>query len=70
MPHKKPITVGIIYSLPSQSKFLDTFGENLCRPKLNTSYRKIYILGDFNINLFENGKSVFNKYFNNNKILD
>ena len=70
MPHKKSITVGIIYRLPSQSEFLDTFGENLRRPKLNTSYRKIYILGDFNINLFENGKSVFNKYFNNNKNSD
>ena len=32
MPHTKPITVGIIYRLPNQSKFLDIFEENL--PKL------------------------------------
>ena len=56
MPHTKPITVGIIYRPPNQSKFLDIFEENL--PKLNTSYREIYFLGDFNINLFESGKYV------------
>ena len=68
MPHTKPITVGIIYRPPNQSKFLDIFEENL--PKLNTSYREIYFLGDFNINLFENGKYVFDKSSSNNKNLD
>ena len=68
MPHTKPITVGIIYRPPNQSKFLDIFEENL--PKLNTSYREIYFLGDFNINLFENGKYVFQKSSSNNKNLD
>ena len=53
MPHTKPIAIGIIYRPPNQSKFLDIFEENL--PKLNSSYREIYFLGDFNINLFENG---------------
>ena len=64
MPHTKPITVGIIYIPPNQSKVLDIFEENL--PKLNTSYREIYSLGDFNINLFENGKYVFHKSSSNN----
>ena len=64
MPHTKPITVGIIYRPPNQSKFLDIFEENL--PKLNTSYREIYSLGDFNINLFENEKYVFHKSSSNN----
>ena len=36
--------------------FLDIFEENL--RKLNTSYREIYFLGDFNINLFENGNMI------------
>ena len=54
MPHTKPITVGIICRPPNQSKFLDIFEENL--PKLNTSYHEICFLGDFKINLFENGK--------------
>ena len=65
MPHTKPITVGIIYRPPNKPKFLDIFKENL--PKLNTSYREFYFLGDFNINLFENGKYVFHKSSSNNK---
>ena len=68
MPHAKPITVAIIYRHPNQSKFLDIFEENL--PKLNTNYREIYFLGDFNINLFENDKFVFQKSSSNNKNLD
>ena len=68
MPHTKLITVGITYRPPNQSKFLHIFEENL--PKFNTSYREIYFLGDFNINLFENEKYVFQKYSSNNKNLD
>ena len=68
MPHTKPITVGIIYRPPNQSKLLDIFEENL--PKLSTSYREIYFLGDFNIYLFENGKYVFQEPSSNNKNLD
>ena len=68
MPHTKPITIGVIYRPPNQSKFLDIFEVNL--PKLNTSYREIYFLGDFIINLFENGKYIFDKSSSNNKNLD
>ena len=68
MPHTKPITTGIIYRLPNQSKFLNIFEENL--PKLNKSYREIYFLDDFNINLFEKGKYVFDKSSSNNQKLD
>ena len=66
MPHTKPITIGIIYRPPNQSKFLDIFEENL--PKFNRA--QIYFLGDFTINLFENGKYDFDKYSSNNKNLD
>ena len=68
MPHTKPITIGIIYRLPNQSKFLDIFEENL--PKFNSSYSEIYFLGDFNINLFENGKYILDKSSSNNKNLN
>ena len=68
MPHVKPITLGIIYRPPNQSKYLDIFEENL--PKFNASYRKISFLGDFNINLFENGKYLLDKSSSNNKNLD
>ena len=66
--HTKPITFGIIYRPQNQTKFLDIFEENL--PKLNTSYREIYFLGDFNINIFENWKYDFDKSSSNNKNLD
>ena len=68
MPHTKPITVGTIYGPPNQSKCFDIFEENV--PKLSTNYRKIYFLCDFNNNLFENGKYVFDKSSSNNKNLD
>ena len=68
MPHTKPITVGTIYRPPNQSKLFDIFEENV--PKLNTNYREIYFLCDFNNNLFENGKYVFDKSSSNNKNLD
>ena len=68
MPHTKPIAVGIIYRPQNQSKRLAIYEENL--PKLNTSYREIYYLGDFNINLLENGKYVFRKSYTHNKNLD
>ena len=53
MPHTKSICWNF-YRSPNQFKFLNIFEENL--PKLNTSNRETYFLGDFNINLFENGK--------------
>ena len=62
MTHTKPTTIGIIYRPPNQSKFIDIFEENL--PKLNSSYREIYFLGDLNINLYENGKYMLDKYPN------
>ena len=68
MPHTTPITIGIIYGPPNVSKFLDIFEENL--PKVNSSYREIYFLGDFNINLFEFGKYVLDESSSNNKNLD
>ena len=68
MPHTKPITIGIIYRPPNQPKFLNIFEENL--PRLNASYREIYVLDNFNINLFENGKYDFDKSSSNNKNLD
>ena len=68
MPNTKPIAVGIIYRPQNQSKRLAIYEENL--PKLNTSYREIYYLGDFNINLLENGKYVFRKSYTHNKNLD
>ena len=42
--------MGTIYRLPSQGSFTEIMTEHLL--KINTNDTEIYILGDFNINLF------------------
>ena len=48
----KPITVGIIYRPPKQSNCLQTLNENFA--KFDILKKELYILGDFNINLYQN----------------
>ena len=48
----KPITVTIIYRRPNQNNFLQTLNEKFA--KLDTLKKELYILGDFNINLYQN----------------
>ena len=50
LPKNKPITVGIIYRPPNQNNFLQALNENFS--KLDT-LKKLYILGDFNMNLYQ-----------------
>ena len=53
LPSKtKHITVGIIYRPPNQNNFLQTLNEDFA--KLDTLKNELYILGDFNINLYQN----------------
>ena len=54
LPKTKPIVVGIIYRSPSQNKFLETPNKNF--PSIDTDAKETYILGDFNINMYENDK--------------
>ena len=68
MPNAKPITVGVNYRPPNQSTFFDIIEENL--PKLSTSFCEVYFPGDFNINIFKNGKCVFDKSSSSKKNLD
>ena len=49
----KPKTFGLIYKLPDQLRFLETFSDSL--NTLNISNKEWHILGDLNINLCENG---------------
>ena len=51
-PKTKPITVVIIYQPPNQNNFLKTLNENFV--KLDTLKKELYILGDFNIYLYQN----------------
>ena len=56
LPKTKPITVGIVYRPPNQTNFIKTLNENFA--KLDTTNKETYILGDFNINLYHNGKYI------------
>ena len=59
LPNTKPIVVGIIYRSPSQSEFLEIISTHFS--KLDTHSNEIYILGDFNLNLYLNNSYIFQK---------
>ena len=52
LPNTKPIVVGTIYRPLNQTSFMEIFNENLS--KVDTNNVETYILGDFNINLWQN----------------
>ena len=52
LPRTKPITIGVIYRPPSQINFLQTLNENFT--KLHTLKKELYMLGDFNLNFYQN----------------
>ena len=57
--HKsKPITIGVFYRDPNQVEFMDLMFDKCSN--LNLKDNGIYLLGDFNINLFQNGKYILN----------
>ena len=60
LPNTKPIIVGTIYLPLDQTNFMEIFYENL--HKVDTKNVETYILGDFNINLWQNGNYVFRKH--------
>ena len=59
LPNTKPIVVGIIYRPPSQSEFLEIINTHFS--KLDTNNNEIYILGNFNNNVFLNNSYIFFK---------
>ena len=50
--NSKPVTVETIYRPPNQSNFLEILNDNM--NKIDSLNNEIYILGDFNINLYIN----------------
>ena len=52
LPNSKQMTVGTIYCPPSQTNILDILNNNMI--KINSVNNEMYILGDFNINLYLN----------------
>ena len=59
MPNCKPI-VGTIYRPPNQTIFLEISNYNLSQ--VDTNVIETYIIGDFNINLWQNGRYLFQKH--------
>ena len=59
LPNIKPIVAGIIYRPPSLSGSLEIINTHFS--KLYTNNNEIYILGDFNINLYLNNSYIFQK---------
>ena len=59
LPNSKPIIAGTIYRPPNQSNFLEVLNENM--NKTHLIINEIYILSDFNINLYLNDSYIFSK---------
>ena len=59
LPNSKPITVGTIYRPPNESNFLEILNDNM--NEIDSVNNKIYVLVDFNINLYINDSYIFAK---------
>ena len=57
LPKTKPFSVGIFYRPPSKANFLELLTDDFVN--LSPESNELYILGDFNINLFHQGINVF-----------
>ena len=57
-PKTKPITIGVIYKPPNQTRFSEHIITEFETLDLNDEH---YVLGDFNINLLFKGKYIFDK---------
>ena len=56
LPKTSLITVGIMYGPPSQTNFLEIL--NMTFEKFDVHKKEIYILGDFNINMYHNNRYI------------
>ena len=56
IPKVKPIAIGIIYRPPSENTFLNIFSNEF--QQIDSKTNEIYLFGDFNINLLQNGKFI------------
>ena len=56
IPKVKPIAIGIVYRHPSANYFLNIFPNDF--QQIDSKTNKVYLLGDVNINLLQNGKFI------------
>ena len=59
LKNMQPITVGVFYRPPNYNKFLEEISSDFS--KMKSEKNEVIILGDLNINLFQNGKYILNK---------
>ena len=56
IPKVKPIAIGILNRHPNENDFLNRFSNDF--QQIGSKTNEIYLLGDFNINLLQNGKFI------------
>ena len=56
IPKVKPIAIGILNRHPNENDFLNRFSNDF--QQIDSKTNEIYLLGDFNINLLQNGKFI------------
>ena len=59
VPKSKPITIGVFCRPPNQANFMELIVKSFSL--LNLKDNEIYLLGDFNINLLQNGNYILNR---------
>ena len=60
LPKTKPISIAIVYKPPTDNHFLDYLSRGL--NDFNLIEKDLFILGDTNINILNNGENIFDKY--------
>ena len=55
-PKVRPIAIGIFYRPPNENDFFNIFSNEF--QQIDSKTNEIYLLGDFNINLLQNGKFI------------
>ena len=60
LPKTKPISIAIVYKPPTDNHFLDYLSRGL--NDFNLMENDLFILGDTNINILNNGENIFDKY--------
>ena len=59
LPKSKPITIVVFYRPPNQANFMELIVKSFSHLKLKEN--EMYLLGDFNINLLQNGNYILNR---------
>ena len=60
LPKTKPISIAIVYKPPTDNHFLDYLSRGL--NDFNLMENDLFILGDTNINILNNGENILDKY--------